>query len=175
MAHAGRHVANAGVASVKRRGITHPGSGREWSGKGGAQRRAARNAVEEAWGDLLTRARGSALSVLGTCVTKQTKDMVYSEARRVRVRGTCTDNDVVCLGKRVGYWINRYNETGPEGFVDRSRRSHGCSHATLEPIENAILVLHAKHPSWGARKLRARLECCNRRWSGPQRVRSATF
>ena len=33
-------------------------------------------------------------------------------------------------------WINRYNETGPEGLVDRSRRPHTCSHATLEPIEN---------------------------------------
>ena len=50
-------------------------------------------------------------------------------------------------------WINRYNETGPEGLVDRSCRPHTCLHATLEPIENAILVLRAKHPSWGARKL----------------------
>ncbi|XWK66832.1 helix-turn-helix domain-containing protein [Tunturiibacter gelidiferens] len=55
-------------------------------------------------------------------------------------------------------WINRYNETGPEGLVDRSRRPHSCSHATLEPIENAILALRARHPSWGARKLKARLE-----------------
>ena len=55
-------------------------------------------------------------------------------------------------------WINRYNETGPEGLVDRSRRPHTCSHANLEPMENAILVLRAKHPSWGARKLKARLE-----------------
>jgi transposase len=55
-------------------------------------------------------------------------------------------------------WINRYNKTGPEGLVDRSRRPHSCSHATLEPIENAIFVLRAKHPSWGARKLKARLE-----------------
>ena len=55
-------------------------------------------------------------------------------------------------------WINRYNEIGPEGLVDRSRRPLSCSHATLESIENAILVLRAKHPSWGARKLKARLE-----------------
>lgn len=55
-------------------------------------------------------------------------------------------------------WINRYNETGPEGLVDSSRRPHSCSHATLEPVENTILVLRAKHPSWGARKLKARLE-----------------
>jgi hypothetical protein len=45
-----------------------------------------------------------------------------------------------------------------EGLVDRSRRPHSCSHTTVEPIENAILVLQAKHPSWGARKLKARLE-----------------
>jgi DNA-binding transcriptional ArsR family regulator len=38
-------------------------------------------------------------------------------------------------------WINRYNETGPERLVDRSRRPHTCSHATLEPMENAILAL----------------------------------
>ena len=55
-------------------------------------------------------------------------------------------------------WINRYNEAGPEGLVDRSSRPHSCSHATLEPIENTILVHRAKHPSWRARKLKARLE-----------------
>src|SRR5580698_2289162 len=63
------------------------------------------------------------------------------------------------LSRPTAYrWINRYNEMGPEGLVDRSRRPHSCSHATLESIENAILALRAKHPSWGARKLKARLE-----------------
>jgi transposase len=63
------------------------------------------------------------------------------------------------ISRPTGYrWINRYNETGPEGLVDLSRRPHSCSHATLEPIENAIFALRAKHPSWGARKLKARLE-----------------
>jgi transposase-like protein len=32
-------------------------------------------------------------------------------------------------------WINRHNETGPEGLVDRRRRPHTSSHATLEPVE----------------------------------------
>ena len=63
------------------------------------------------------------------------------------------------VSRPTGYrWINRYKEVGPEGLVDRSRRPKGCSHATLEPIENAIITLRAKHPSWGARKLKARLE-----------------
>jgi hypothetical protein len=57
---------------------------------------------------------------------------------------------------------------------DRSRRPHTCSHATLEPMENAILVLRAKHPSWGARKLKARLEMLQPNWYGLQLVRSET-
>jgi transposase len=28
-------------------------------------------------------------------------------------------------------WINRYNETGPEGLVDRSRRPHTLAHGRL--------------------------------------------
>ena len=46
---------------------------------------------------------------------------------------------------------------GAEGLVDRSRSPHSCSHATLEPIENAIFALRAKHRSWGARKLEAQV------------------
>jgi transposase-like protein len=38
------------------------------------------------------------------------------------------------ISRPTGYrWINRYEEIGPEGLVDRSRRPHTCSHATLEP------------------------------------------
>ena len=63
------------------------------------------------------------------------------------------------ISRPTGYrWINRYKEVGPEGLLDLSRRPHGCSHATPEATENAILALRGKHPSWGARKLKARLE-----------------
>jgi transposase len=63
------------------------------------------------------------------------------------------------VSRPTGYrWINRYNEIGPEGLLDLSRRPHGCSHATPEAIENAIIALREKYPSWGARKLKARLE-----------------
>jgi transposase InsO family protein len=55
-------------------------------------------------------------------------------------------------------WINRYKEVGPEGLLDLSRRPHRCSHATPDAVVNAILSLRAKYPSWGARKLKARLE-----------------
>jgi transposase len=63
------------------------------------------------------------------------------------------------VSRPTGYrWINRYKEVGPEGLLDRSRKPHGCSHATSEATENAILALRSKHPRWGARKLKARLE-----------------
>jgi len=62
------------------------------------------------------------------------------------------------VSRPTGYsWINRYKEVAPEGLLDRSRKPHGCSHATSEAAENAILALRSKHPSWGARKLKARL------------------
>ena len=46
----------------------------------------------------------------------------------------------------------------PEGLLNLSSKPHSCSHATPETIENAILALRGKYPSWGARKLKARLE-----------------
>ena len=63
------------------------------------------------------------------------------------------------VSRPTGYrWINRYKEVGPEGLLDLSRKPHGCSHATSKATENAILALRNKHPSRGARKLKARLE-----------------
>jgi len=55
-------------------------------------------------------------------------------------------------------WINRYKEAGPEGLLDLSRKPHGCAHTTPEEIENEVLALRKRFPSWGARKLKAKLE-----------------
>ncbi len=72
------------------------------------------------------------------------------------------------VSRPTGYrWINRYKEVGPEGLLDLSRKPHGCSHATSEVTENAILALRNKHPSWGARKLKARLEMLQPRVAWP--------
>jgi transposase len=62
------------------------------------------------------------------------------------------------VSRPTGYRrINRYKESGPEGLLNLSSKPHSCSHATPEAIENAILALRGKYPSWGARKLKARL------------------
>ena len=63
------------------------------------------------------------------------------------------------VSRPTGYrWINRYKESGPEGLLNLTSKPRSCSHATPETIENAILALRGKYPSWGARKLKARLE-----------------
>jgi transposase len=78
------------------------------------------------------------------------------------------------VSRPTGYrWINRYKEVGPEGLLDLSSKPHSCSHATPERTENAILALRSKYPSWGARKLKARLEQLDPSvdWASCQHVR----
>lgn len=58
-------------------------------------------------------------------------------------------------------WIKRYDEVGPEGLLDRTRTPHSCPYATSVEIENEVLALRKRFPSWGARKLKARLERMN--------------
>jgi Helix-turn-helix domain len=119
---------------------------------GGLHKPKARKTAET----LASRDLAEPLSVLSTSVTKQTGDMVYSEARPPRfltlgnARRCCMPwKESRILNQRLqflsgyqkeemsvadlcreygisrptGYrWINRYNETAPEGLVDRSRR-----------------------------------------------------
>lgn len=54
-------------------------------------------------------------------------------------------------------WIDRYREGGTEALNDHSRRPQYSPHRTGPYVEEKILQLREKHPSWGARKLRARL------------------
>ena len=55
-------------------------------------------------------------------------------------------------------WIKRYEELGSEGLLELSRRPKSCSHAIPEHIENEVLAVRNRHPTWGPRKIRARLE-----------------
>ena len=58
-------------------------------------------------------------------------------------------------------WIKRYDEVGPEGLLDLTRTPHSSPYATSAEIENEVLALRKRFPSWGARKLKARLERIN--------------
>jgi transposase InsO family protein len=58
------------------------------------------------------------------------------------------------ISRKTGYkWLERYEEHGPPGLVERSRRPHGCAHETLSCVTEALIEARRHHPSWGAKKL----------------------
>jgi transposase-like protein len=63
------------------------------------------------------------------------------------------------ISRKTGYkWRARYLAGGPSALVDLSRRPHTNPNATPTEITGQILALRAEHPTWGSRKLRARLQ-----------------
>jgi len=63
------------------------------------------------------------------------------------------------ISRKTGHkWIERFQESGPSGLEELDRRPQNCPHAIPDRILKDILELRFKHPTWGARKLRARLE-----------------
>jgi transposase InsO family protein len=63
------------------------------------------------------------------------------------------------ISRKTGYkLLNRFNELGVEGLLDLSRRPHHSPLKSPETVEAAIVALREKHPVWGGRKLKSRLE-----------------
>jgi len=54
--------------------------------------------------------------------------------------------------------LKRYRREGEAGLIDRSRRPHHSPDRTAGTIEAVVAQLRRKHPAWGGRKLRARLQ-----------------
>src|ERR1700738_3632402 len=55
-------------------------------------------------------------------------------------------------------WLARFARDGPAGLVDRSRRPHHSPTRTSTEVEANVLALRDAHPTWGGRKVSARLE-----------------
>jgi transposase len=63
------------------------------------------------------------------------------------------------ISRKSGYkLLARYAEEGVEGLRDRSHAALHHPHAVSEVVEQRIVALRTEHPSWGPRKLRARLQ-----------------
>jgi transposase InsO family protein len=63
------------------------------------------------------------------------------------------------ISRKTGYkWLERFQQAGPAGLEDLDRRPQSCAPATPDAIVQQILELRSEHPTWGPRKLRARLE-----------------
>ena len=55
-------------------------------------------------------------------------------------------------------WLARYATAGRAGLADHSRRPHQMPQRTPTALEAAVLQLRTQHPTWGGRKLHARLQ-----------------
>ena len=74
------------------------------------------------------------------------------------------------VSRKTGYkFIERYLAEGPGGLEDRSRAPHHHPNAIDERRELAILALQAKHPTWGAKKLKRWLETYRQQLEWPAR------
>lgn len=74
------------------------------------------------------------------------------------------DSNIRLLSRRFGVspttvykWLERHRERGREGLEELSRRPHRSPRRCCSTIEEAVLRLRDRHPTWGARKLRRRL------------------
>jgi transposase InsO family protein len=63
------------------------------------------------------------------------------------------------ISAKTGYkWLRRFRCGGPAALEDQARRPHHSPGRTGAATERAVLDLRARHPAWGGRKLRARLQ-----------------
>ena len=63
------------------------------------------------------------------------------------------------ISRKTGYkWLSRYATEGSAGLVDHSRRPLEPAGRTSDVLEKRVLALRGKHPAWGGRKLRRRLQ-----------------
>lgn len=62
------------------------------------------------------------------------------------------------ISRAKGYkWLSRFEEAGKEGLEDRTRAPKTHPNAIDEGIAKQLLGLRERYPTWGPRKLRARL------------------
>lgn len=62
------------------------------------------------------------------------------------------------ISRRIGYkWLGRYAREGPAGLRDRARGPRQVPWAVSRAQAAAITGLRRRHPSWGPKKLRAKL------------------
>jgi transposase InsO family protein len=74
------------------------------------------------------------------------------------------------ISRKTGYkWLNRFEADGPQGLHDRSHCVLSCPHATPRRVLRALIKLRKRYPSWGAKKLLARLETLHPDWELPAR------
>ena len=63
------------------------------------------------------------------------------------------------ISRKTGYkWVTRYEEQGLPGLLERVSVPRTTPHGTCDELVMAVLELRKDHPTWGPKKLRARLQ-----------------
>jgi transposase InsO family protein len=69
------------------------------------------------------------------------------------------------ISRKTGYkWLGRRRQDADGPLLDRSRRPDHSPSRTVDSMEQQVIALREKHPAWGPRKLKRRLEdqrCAN--------------
>jgi transposase InsO family protein len=63
------------------------------------------------------------------------------------------------VSRKTGYkWLERYGSEGAAGLMERSHAPHVHGRATPQAVVEAIVALRRQRPTWGPRKIIAKLE-----------------
>ena len=78
--------------------------------------------------------------------------------------------DLYGISRKTAYKIiERYLRQGPAGLEEHSRRPHHSPNHTPHEIEQALLEVRRRHPSWGGKKLLTIVHKRHPRWDLPHR------
>jgi transposase InsO family protein len=92
---------------------------------------------------------------VSSIMSQRVEFVVLATAKGANVRRLCRRFGI---SAKTGYkWIHRFQEGGEVALRDRSRRPRCSPGRTPSLMEHAILQVRDSHPTWGARKIRARL------------------
>src|SRR5690242_16535829 len=62
------------------------------------------------------------------------------------------------ISRKTGYkWVERYEGRGVVGLAESKPIARSCPHRTSGEVLDRLLGLRKDHPTWGPKKLRARL------------------
>jgi putative transposase len=72
------------------------------------------------------------------------------------------------ISRKSGYkWVQRFTTEGPDWPADHSHRPHTVHNKTAAEVEQALMLMRARHRSWGARKLLHQVSLAHPHWVLP--------
>ena len=86
----------------------------------------------------------------------KTEFVMLAQQEQTNMRALCRRFGISAV---CGYkWLRAFQEQGEAGLQEKSRRPRSHPEQTSQQMEQRVLELRARHPAWGGRKLRRRLQ-----------------